>query len=123
MWGLYEGLRRPLAKSNPSSGFSLASLQAASTSARKWAESATSPNQSATLDPKVNGSSNSNTSTNSTSTSSASTTTSPNRNPTLKLRINTILNSMTSRGTFVGNSAGVLGKHFALNLKPAPARC
>lgn len=46
-----------------------------------------------------------------------------------RLRINAILNSVTRRGTFVGNSAGVLGKHhsfgtrslFVLNPVPLPA--
>src|SRR5882762_10782465 len=30
-----------------------------------------------------------------------------------RLRINSILNSVTRRGTFLGNSAGVLGKYIA----------
>lgn len=29
-----------------------------------------------------------------------------------RLRINSVLNSVTRRGTFIGNSAGVAGKHF-----------
>ena len=30
--------------------------------------------------------------------------------PALKIRLNTVLNSMTRRGPFIGNSAGVMGK-------------
>jgi len=37
--------------------------------------------------------------------------------PALKIRLNTVLNSMTRRGPFIGNSAGVLGKSLTTQLR------
>lgn len=31
--------------------------------------------------------------------------------PAFKIRLNTVLNGMTRRGPFIGNSAGVMGKN------------
>jgi len=36
----------------------------------------------------------------------------------MRLRINSILNSVTRRGTFIGNSAGVLGAFWSIALHP-----
>ena len=111
MWGLIEGARRPLTRATPSAAFSLASLNAMSAREARAAAAAAggepvAPGAAPAAAAASAGPSRPNPGP---APGTATAAAAAPRQPTMRLRINTILNSMTSRGSFVGNNAGVLG--------------
>ena len=132
-WGVFEGFRRPLTRATPSASFTLASLNApykraaesafaatagaatggpaaAAASAAPPAGAAAAPFAAAAPPPPMGQAAGTSSAT---APSGGSTGPAPaaaaRASPTMKLRLNTILNSATARGTFLGNNAGVLG--------------
>lgn len=128
LWGVYEGFRRPLTRATPSASFTLASLNApykraaeaaaaaaggsaaAAASAVPPPGAASAPFAAAAPPPPMGQAAGTSSATAPPGASAGSAPAAAARaSPTMKLRLNTILNSATARGTFLGNNAGVLG--------------
>lgn len=125
---MYEGLRRPLGRSAaPSSNFTLAALNAPHRKAAAAGFEGVGPAAAAAgaapppgvaaapiganAPPPPMGAATGTSSATAppgAGASASATSATARTSPTFKLRLNTILNQMTARGTFVGNNAGVL---------------
>jgi len=106
LWGLREGWVRsrkiPMASASTASTLKQASTSAASSTAASLGTAAN------VAKPAVEAAATTATSAAPAATARASAAASALRSPSFRVRLNTVLNSITRRGSFVGNNAGVL---------------
>lgn len=120
LWGLREGLARSRKLgTNPTLNSTLnQAAQAASASTSSALNTAASATSAATPAAAAQQASTAAASSAKTAESRA---TAAVRSPAFRVRLNAVLNSITRRGTFVGNNAGVLGE--LLQVPGCPEAC